>query len=153
MATNARTETELEGITLPAGEYFMSDPCYVLGSNDKKADPSNPLYDPKWWAVLDAIENEDDGSYNGAYTKDGLTAVIFSTDHGDGVYYDNYRRRYGVDAGMIGIIPVAMATRTDYLGQVGDMFQRAKFAQPFTCSSNDGVLRFGTIRIDTGWTR
>ena len=65
-----------------AGNYFIGDPCYTLRDD---------LYE-KWGEE----NNYDDGDY-------GYFAVG-STKYGDGTYYDNFNREYGVDAGILGVV-------------------------------------------------
>lgn len=65
-----------------AGIYFIGDPCYAL---------KEELYE-KWGTE----NNYDDGDY-------GYFAVG-STKYGDGTYYDNFYRAYGVDAGILGVV-------------------------------------------------
>jgi hypothetical protein len=82
----------LEKITLPAGRYFVGDPCYTAGKDDK--------------AWQDWCSTADFGSDDVmAATFNGLPVIGLHTAHGDGLYMDGSGREYGVDAGLIGAVP------------------------------------------------
>jgi hypothetical protein len=71
--------------TFPAGKYYIGDLCYVLDDEHYDA------------AVCDG----DDGfQTNGTHT-----IGYFSTAYGDGCYRGTNGKNYGVDAGIIGIVP------------------------------------------------
>lgn len=67
--------------------FYVGDICYVL---------DDEIYDKVWGA-----HNYADGVYD---TKYGQFAVA-STAYGDGSYNDDLGNEYGVDAGVIGIVP------------------------------------------------
>jgi hypothetical protein len=69
---------------LPAGEYYIGDPCYALKDED---------YDET------AINGD------GFYTDGENILCIFSTAYGDGCYRDTKGRIYGVDSGTLSVIP------------------------------------------------
>jgi len=55
--------------------------------------------------------NPQDVEDASALTDDELRGHKFfgaSTAHGDGTFYDSDGYRYGVDAGMLGIVPIAL---------------------------------------------
>jgi hypothetical protein len=133
-------------VTLPAGDYYISDPCYVLGTEDRGDCFKDGKYDRSkdgWMDVLDACD-----SFCKPYVKNEMTAVAFDTSFGDGTYYDQFDREYGVDAGMIGCTPVAMVDRTEYLERK-DLLHKVTFTAPFDCMAHNGVIIFGDIVIDT----
>ena len=77
--------------TLPAGRYWVGDPCYVV-PQDKWSDFCNR------WFALDKMAGHEDNAY------------YFQTAYGDGVYWlcgDAKRKSLGVDAGMLSVIPAA----------------------------------------------
>jgi hypothetical protein len=113
--------------TLPAGKYYLGDPCYTLGGD-------------KW---LDVLKQSD--YFDKPYVKGKKMAVAFGTAYGDGQYMDQYGNEYPVDAGMIGLVPVSMATIKKPTGV--HMFT---FTEPIECEDRgDGVLYFGGYAIDT----
>lgn len=80
--------------TLPAGDYYMGDPCYVIAEE-------------LWDKFCDAYQAVDDG----VFEFEGHKVFVCSTQYGDGSYYDNLGKEYGVDAGIIGLIPVALCVK------------------------------------------
>jgi len=77
-----------QGIKIPAGTYFVGDPCYS--------------FDKKWAAIL---EQTDFFEKPVALDESGKPfAVAFSTAYGDGTYLDRDGRRYIVDAGLLGLV-------------------------------------------------
>lgn len=67
--------------------FYVGDICYVL---------DDEIYDDIWGAA-----GYEDGEYETPYGK----FAVASTAFGDGEYNDNYGHLYGVDAGVIGIVP------------------------------------------------
>jgi hypothetical protein len=132
--TNRRPDLTDEGITLPAGEYYVGDPGYLLADE--------PL---DWFDILIACN-----FFNEPYVKDGEIAVAFGTWIGDGIYADREGRKYPVDSGSIGVVPVAMA-RFATPPEENPRFHRVTFPEPFLCKSEEGgaLLVFGEIEIDT----
>lgn len=120
-------------ITMPAGEYWIGDLCYVLGE--------------EWDEVCSLLfeDRTDFGVNQGGFTlNDGRNFVNFSTAWGDGSYEDNYGRQYGVDSGGIGLIAVK-----DLRNGVGDG-NVVTFGNAFECRTEGrGVLLFGHVRIET----
>jgi hypothetical protein len=140
---------------LPAGTYYITDPCYLI-DNDK------------WSDFLDKVMYP-----NGAYKRDnndeyvinnymGVTACIFNTAYGDGSYQlkinssdnifssiNNYNNKeIGVDSGLIGLIRVSDYWKEDlYLFKNGMM--QITFKNDIECYISDGVMHFGDIIIDT----
>lgn len=85
-------DEEVEHITLPAGDYFIGDPCYV---------------------IPDDIWSEIHGSTYGEVMTDGIRWVINSTHSGDGVYKGSNGYSYSVDAGTLGMVPASLCDSTD----------------------------------------
>ena len=78
---------------VPAGTYYFGDPCYAVP-------------DQFWMELLNSCDFFSDtleGKVN------GLTVYSAGTMYGDGMYSDNLNRKFPVDAGMIGLTPVALA--------------------------------------------
>ena len=76
--------TGYQQATLSAGSYYVGDICYVL-DDEELADYTDGFYS------------------NGAHVFG-----TFGTAHGDGFFSDNKGHGYGVDAGNISIVPLAM---------------------------------------------
>lgn len=82
---------------LPPGEYALTDPCYVI-DNDK------------WHEFLDPYWGTGRG---GVFEFEGHKCAAFSTLYGDGVYDSNQGHALGVDAGLIGLIPMELCVKGD----------------------------------------
>lgn len=121
----------------PAGKYYVGDLCYVMHE--------------KWDEVCEVMfaGRTDHGCNQGELKlKDGTRFVSFNTAHGDGGYYDNRGREYSVDAGLIGLIALDKIDLTNNDNDAGGG-QIVEFKMPFDCASEDGMLRFGNVMIDT----
>lgn len=121
------------------GTYYIGDPCYVIA-------------DDKWDDFCDylAIAERLDGS-GGVFEFEGHKVFAANTALGDGSYTDNNGHEYGVDAGLIGIIPIELCIKTppDELDVVGRV---VTFDVAVVPSCGDGVFYFGGVCIDTGFS-
>jgi len=131
--------THVTKVTMPAGEYFVGDPCYSVP-------------DARWseWLSKAGIDEEPIPQFMVA-SLDGMAVLGIGTDHGDGVYFDQERREYPVDAGMIGLVPVELVD----LGNKPEPFgtHRMTWDAPFTCTYDEsgGTIVLGSVRIPTDW--
>lgn len=122
---------------MKAGTYYIGDLCYVMH--------------PEWDEFCDLTINDNDcmdGEFNLA---DGRRFATYRTLYGDGMYRSNILTDHSVDAGLIGCIlvedirdPVATISHMNGLGAI------VTFDEPFATSSEDGVIRFGHVTINTG---
>ena len=112
---------------LPAGEYYVGDPCYC--------------FEGSWSAVLAATDffKNETVSFNGGFV------AATNTAYGDGTYDGSDGNSYPVDAGLIGVVSVSLYEETD--PPFG--MQRVIFGEDFTVSSEDGVIKIGDILINT----
>jgi hypothetical protein len=128
-------------LTLPAGKYFLGDPCYVLDGNDRS----------EWQNVCNQLWNGT-GETGDITLLSGRKAVMFRTLYGDGGYLDQFGKVYSVDAGLIGLSPmedVLERYAEDHLEQLGKFVE---FSEPVECWADGpdfAVLHFGTYSIDT----
>ena len=122
---------------LPAGTYFISDPCYII--RDEKYD--RLLGETNYFG-----HNLPDrgGIFIDSVTE--LPFAVFSTAYGDGCYRDESGFEYGVDAGCIACVPVAMV---DGRSRAGDSINLVTFDSPFEVGYNDGLITFGHVNIQT----
>ena len=77
-----------KGLILPAGEYYIGDPCYLFGKS--------------WDDILEVtnvFENDVDEYKNHKF-------FVGNTAYGDGEYYDRNGHPYPVDSGLIGVFPI-----------------------------------------------
>lgn len=116
-----------EGYTLPAGKYFIGDPCYVFSNDDDNHD---------WHDVIE-LNNFDDPEF--VAMLDSSPLVAYGTVYGDGVYgarsygdmsiRRNLSGMYPVDAGLIGVTNLdyfingdgKMEHTLDRLSELGDV--------------------------------
>jgi hypothetical protein len=123
-------------VTLPAGQYFIGDPCYAI--------PYGP--DKDYWHEATATSD--------CFTKDinGFPFIGYSTYCGDGSYLGTDGYSYPVDAGVIGAVPMEFVRGDNLYGdhkyiQLGAIVE---FLEPFECySTDDGKIHIGHIMIDT----
>ena len=142
--------------TMKPGLYYVGDTCYMLGHR---------------WDEMCSLFISGDGVLEGAFnTQDGHRFCIFSTMWGDGVYYDQQGRKYLVDAGSIGAVPVEMINPkllTEEQPVEGKEYNGGhiiQFDETFQISgtnranrdnwrrnreSDAGVIKIGHIHIDT----
>ena len=119
----------------PKGRYYVGDPCYIFKDS--------------WDSILNEthyFENE--------VQKIGDTRVFcFHTAHGDGTYYDNYGRKYWVDAGLIGILPIELlkidSVYTESEIEESEGMNIVEFDEDFFAGHDNGVFNFSHIVIDT----
>ena len=118
-------------VQMPAGEYYVGDPCYTVP------------YD-RWVEWLEAAGYRDEDRILLA-PLDGHPVLGISTQYGDGSYEDQHGADYLVDSGLIGLVPVEVAGEDDGLSY------KIKFERPFTCSLDGrGRITIGHLRIETG---
>jgi hypothetical protein len=135
-----------EKLSLPAGAYYIGDPCYILNSE---------VYDRILMPSAIEAERNRRNSYefysnpNNQYTQRG---VVMSTLHGDGCFTSNIGFTFAVDSGQIACIDIACIGIDERIKNCIDR----KFvylytaSKPFDCVRHDnGVLRFNSISINT----
>lgn len=114
---------------LPAGVYFVGDPCYV--------------FDNDWHGLLHATDTLSDGCHE----YKGHKLYSHGTAYGDGCYDDQLGNCYGVDSGCLGVVPKELWENLppQHLGLI------VTFEKPFVCSYEEvnGVVVLGHIRIET----
>jgi len=120
-----------------AGKYYIGDLCYVI--------PHKPIDEWKKFCRLTIKGGE---CLNGEFPWKGGTLWKHGTAYGDGIYVDQDGHEYGVDAGLIGCIPLKLIDEQNEteLKRLGNV---VKFTKAFTCDYKDGVFTIGHIVIDT----
>ena len=131
-------------MTMPAGTYYIGDLCYVMD-------------DDEWDEFCSLIIKGNqclDGEFN---MSDGRRFATYGTRWGDGLYRDQFKRDYSVDAGSIGCIKLSdiKAEKYDNIEELGNI---SEFGMDFTTSGGrgnpdwDGVICIGGVKINTdGW--
>lgn len=120
-------------VTVPAGRYFLGDPCYAVPNE-------------YWGPLLDSCDFFDGSPVGQA---NGSQVLAFGTAWGDGTYNDQHGNSYPVDAGLIGLTPIALAQQRDDFDQLESLGHIVDFERPTTCTKEAGVLTFGKYAIDT----
>jgi hypothetical protein len=118
---------------LPAGEYLIIDLCYVMH---------------KEWKEICNIICANDFDSNSAILKldDGRIIAMAFTKYGDGEYYDQNGKRYGVDAGLIGAILLSDVSEEEQSNiKLGNVYTLNEFSPVY----NNGKLSFDSIVINT----
>ena len=128
-------------MTMPAGKYWIGDPCYVF--------PHKGPMENKWDELLDKVDFFDTLSY-GELDDGKIKVWAASTAYGDGRYFGSNGTTFPVDAGLIGIVPLETVQYLDkkdcdldYCGQF------IEFKESFVVMSKNGYFTFGNIDIDT----
>lgn len=125
-----RVMNERVSVMVPAGTYVLGDPCYVIEGDD-------------WDAVL------TNSNYFGnpiGFAR-GVAMLGFHTAYGDGCYQGSDGYSYGVDAGLIGLVPLSLAEK--HSGFADSDHRIIEFTNETLCTNENGVMNFGSIRIDT----
>ena len=130
---------------LPAGTYYIGDPCYVFG--DRWGDFLDSIRSPVTDRFIGPAGIVPDGSPPVDSPDDLLRAIVFSTRYGDGSFRSNRGAVYPVDAGLLGAVPVDMPDGTPEPSDV----TVETFDKDFVCGfdSRSGKVRFGHIVIQT----
>lgn len=81
--------------------FYVGDICYVLGEE---------VYHEYWGRKK---EYKD-----GVYKENDFQFAVAGTAYGDGEYIDNHGNVYGVDAGVIGIVPYETIVRYGRKGRI-----------------------------------
>lgn len=122
-------------ITLPAGEYIIIDPCYVMP-------------DDAYQKMVDTIYSTSHMEEN-QFTYKGKTMVVFGTAYGDGGYPNTFNDNdILVDSGQIAIIPTAVLTKK-VIKENASCSVVVTFENNVHCSNNGGIMEFGHITVDT----
>ena len=126
------TEAEVATATKSAGEYWVGDPCYVLP-------------DEVYFGIWDKQYKFNDGTID---CGNGLSFQVHGTAWGDGEYKGSNGFVYGVDAGVLAIVPMELATK-----EIGLTLGTRHKSSTAKLEYKDGVFNMifdtETITIDT----
>jgi hypothetical protein len=129
-----------EKYVFPAGKYWIGDPCYVMDNQWEELGAATA------WFGSDTY-NPNCVNFDGIFVgANGNKCFADGTAFGDGEYGDNYGHRYGVDAGLIGLVPVSEVEDMNSANRLGHFYV---FEQPFTVSARNGIFNLGHVIIDT----
>lgn len=125
-------------VTVPPGVYVVGDPCYAVPRD-------------RWMEWLEASDyTVQSREHVLCADLDGRTCVGVSTAFGDGEYPDNLGHSYGVDAGLIGLVPIELVDRSTWSYGEHHMPVIMTFDKPVTCYYDDGTIHLGDVVIKTG---
>jgi hypothetical protein len=125
-------------VTMPAGDYWVGDPCYAVA-------------DDRWseWCE-EAYENDPGDTVVMLAGVDGWPVLGINTSYGDGVYGGSDGERYPVDAGLIGCVPVQVADwDREAHGDAPFGMQRYTFTADFDCRDEAGTIIIGDVAVYT----
>jgi hypothetical protein len=119
------------GTLVPAGKYYLGDPCYSVTDAD--------------W---DHLRSTSDFFEMPVGTLlDGTKVYAMGTAWGDGVFRGSDGFDYSVDSGSIGLVPITVTLNANSMPQ---LVKIVEFTRPVMMSADNDVLYFGHICIDTG---
>jgi hypothetical protein len=121
---------ENKTVEMPAGLYYIGDPCYVLSREDY-----NALIEKKYG---------DEKPPHNTYEIDGRKLAVFDVEE-DGGYATNKEGDVLVDSGCIGAVPLSLVVdmeKADFTG----FFE--EFETPTPCGFVDDRLVFGDLVIE-----
>ena len=120
-------------IKLSPSTYWIGDLSYVMSKH--------------WDRVCDQMVDADE-EHDGLFEIDGFNLWLHSTEYGDGIYQAKKntllksktpRSGFCVDAGIIGIVPLALTdgTNADYSAGM-----TVTFADVISCAYDEGLYSF-----------
>ena len=125
-------------MTMPAGQYYIGDLCYVM---HPEWDEACALFFPTYQSGR-GVEGEFS-------LRDGRRFASFGTAWGDGEYYNNMGGSHIVDSGSIGCIRVEDIRDNTY-DDIEGLGAIVEFKEPFEVEKiGRGLLRFGHVEIET----
>ena len=128
-------------MTMPAGNYYIGDLCYVFNDAD--------------WDEICSLTIKGHECLSGEFQmKDGRRFAMYSTKFGDGLYRDQFGNKYGVDSGTIGCVLVEHASRNERcteedMAKLGAVVE-FKYAFSTQGDRESGLIMIGSTTIDTG---
>ena len=108
-----------EAPVMPAGKYYVIDPCYVFQNADSE---SNSTFWDDFCAFCFPVGNKGEGRNPIMATVDALPVFIFSTAYGDGEYPvtdGKVSGTAGVDAGVLALIPKKLIDQVPKTAKLG----------------------------------
>lgn len=120
-----------------AGKYWVGDPCYAIDRWEEVGKATG------WFGSDD--DNPAAKTFTGEFEYNGRRCFAWNTAYGDGEYKGSDGFSYGVDAGLIGILPVEAVDDPE----VKDLGNVMTFDSQFTVRCIDGVFTFGRLMINT----
>lgn len=126
-------------VKVPAGKYWLGDPCYVISSED-------------WSKVCEAFSSEENEGKSVVQVDlgNGNLVVLCQTAWGDGEYRSSKGHSIPVDSGTIGLVSHAYDPEFKSNFDLMSLVEFPDRAFPdITVENNEGRMWFDTIRVDT----
>lgn len=116
--------------TLPAGIYFVGDPCYCFNDHDR-------------WMYL--LESTDYFEGKQVIKFEGHYVAAFGTMYGDGEY-----NGFPVDAGLFGCVHESLIDK-EAKDNIEGLGKIVTFEEDFVVQCfGDGTIKIGNIEVQTG---
>lgn len=129
-------------VTVPAGRYFVGDPCYATGDDHAT-----------WVKWCDRAFIDPNRDEIGSGTYNGYPVIGVHTMYGDGEFRGTGGRSFPVDSGQIGVVAAEVmenmgvtAEQIDGLGYVIDFDEDVVIQR----NNDTGEIIIGDIVIMTG---
>jgi hypothetical protein len=122
-------------LTLPAGLYFVGDPCYAFAGGG-------------WDAVCGTLASMG-WPQCCTCTVNGRAVAVLMTTHGDGTYEDGDGNKYTVDSGSLGAVQIVSPLTRGALRHLRQRGTVTRFEEAFTCARRNGVIAIGGVEINT----
>ena len=132
----------LQKTLLPSGTYIIGDPSYQVKEENWYL--WNMDFETVGAQPVDS--NQKRQPYVFEY-KDKLVCCC-RTSYGDGVYYDQHDRQYGVDTGQIAAIPIEISELESNKCNTG-LGHVMEFKNEFSIDYKDSIISIGDIKINT----
>lgn len=128
---------------LPAGTYFIGDPCYSAGQDDQA------------WQEWVRVAEEDSRGFTdpmAGASFNGFPVLGVNTMYGDGGYPASNGFTYSVDAGMVGAVPEELIDKMGIeRSSLDDLGTWETFTEDFDLTyGEDGTIAIGWVAIYTG---
>ncbi len=126
--------SKIKRVKFPAGTYYVGDPCYIFNKS--------------WGKIL----NDNQYFESDVTIIDGVECFVAPTKYGDGSYQDNSNRKYFVDSGTIGVLPIEMIEIDNKISidEIDEYMYVFTFDRDFYVYWDDGYFRIGdNIVIET----
>ncbi|MFN9114516.1 MAG: hypothetical protein ACK5XN_31020 [Bacteroidota bacterium] len=120
-----------QSVELPAGKYILADPCTVLSDSEYDELLEKQLTESGW----------DSSKF--CTLSSGKNVWVINTKHGDGRFTSNLHHSIPVDSGGIAVITAPSESVHEH------MKNEIMMTHPFSCFSDEGVLHFGHVTVDT----
>lgn len=125
------------------GTYYLGDPSFVLN-------------DEYYYDTLGDKFNYESGKHLIDEKCDYGYIILHNTHNGDGTFYDTKKRKYIVESGMIGLVPMKLIDESNKLiakkkGKIFNFPNKVKFiydAGTFYIKSGHYIIKIDTINYD-----